>query len=128
MKQFSLEEFLKNPKRKIVTRNGCPVRIICMDRKSASNSPIIALVTYDSENGYEQCYTYTPNGVAFPGDESDIDLFFAPIKHVDWVNVYRTEDGDYSYGGEVYDTEQKAKESISNDENYITTTKIEWEE
>ena len=32
MKQFSIEEYLKNPDRKVVTRNGLPVRIICTDR------------------------------------------------------------------------------------------------
>ena len=31
MKQFNLEEYLKNPLRKIVTRGGRPVRIVCTD-------------------------------------------------------------------------------------------------
>lgn len=30
MKQFSLEEYLKNPQRKVITREGLPVRIIGM--------------------------------------------------------------------------------------------------
>ena len=42
MKPFNLEEYLKNPSRKVVTRDGRPVRIICTDRKGAT--PIIALV------------------------------------------------------------------------------------
>ena len=46
MKQFSLEEYLKNPDRKVVTRNGLPVRIICTDRKD--KWPIVALVTDDN--------------------------------------------------------------------------------
>ena len=33
MKQFSLEEFLNNPSRKVVTRDGRPVRIVCTDAK-----------------------------------------------------------------------------------------------
>ena len=41
MKQFSIEQYLKNPDRKVVTRNGLPVRIICTDRKQ--KRPIIAL-------------------------------------------------------------------------------------
>lgn len=32
MKQFSLEKYLANPERKIVTREGKKVRIICTDR------------------------------------------------------------------------------------------------
>ena len=31
--QFNLEEYLANPNRKVMTRNGDPVRIICTDRK-----------------------------------------------------------------------------------------------
>lgn len=32
MKEFSLEEYLAHPKRKIVTRDGRKVRIVCTDR------------------------------------------------------------------------------------------------
>ena len=32
MKQFSLEEYLEHPDRKVVTRDGRSVRIICTDR------------------------------------------------------------------------------------------------
>lgn len=31
MKPFNLEEYLKNPSRKVVTRDGRNVRIICTD-------------------------------------------------------------------------------------------------
>lgn len=34
MKQFSIKEYLANPSRGIVTRDGRSVRIICTDRKS----------------------------------------------------------------------------------------------
>ena len=43
MKPFNLEEYLANPNRKIVTRDGRNVRIICTDRKD-SDFPIVALV------------------------------------------------------------------------------------
>lgn len=34
MEQFNLDEYLKNPDRKIVTRDGCyAVRILCTDKK-----------------------------------------------------------------------------------------------
>lgn len=33
MKQFSLEEYIKNPSRKIVTRDGKEARIVCTDKK-----------------------------------------------------------------------------------------------
>lgn len=33
MKRFNLDEYLDNPNRKVVTRNGKSVRIKCTDRK-----------------------------------------------------------------------------------------------
>lgn len=46
MEQFSLDEHLKNPDRKIVTRDGHLVRIICTDRNDPNppQHPIVALV------------------------------------------------------------------------------------
>ena len=57
MKQFNLEEYLKNPSKKIVTRDGSPVRIICTDRKDL-DAPIVALVDYGTAEG-ESCLYYT---------------------------------------------------------------------
>lgn len=42
MKQFNLEEYLKNPSRKVVTRDGRNARIICTDAKG--KYPIVALM------------------------------------------------------------------------------------
>lgn len=43
MKEFSLEEHLKNPEKKIVTRNGRKARIICTDRDSFDGDIIFTL-------------------------------------------------------------------------------------
>lgn len=43
MKEFNLTEYLKDPSKKVVTRDGREVRIICTDMKS--EYPLIALVT-----------------------------------------------------------------------------------
>ena len=40
MNEFSLEEYLKNPERKVVTRDGKNVRIICTDFDNP-NYPVI---------------------------------------------------------------------------------------
>lgn len=136
MKEFNLQEYLENPNRKIVTRDGRPVQIVCTDRKSASNSPIIALVTYDVENEFEQCYTYTSDGklsfrnlaTAMFRNISDADLFFAPTKHDGWVNLYRNNDDIIAV---VYSTKEKAQAragGVTGIPSYVTTTKIEWEE
>ena len=60
MKQFSLDEYMKNPGRRIVTGKGNPARIICTNRKS-ENCPIIALIQ-DSTDNYEDAYYYTIDG------------------------------------------------------------------
>lgn len=125
MKQFNLEEYLKNPNRKVVTRDGSPVRIVCTDRKSYIDFPVVALVM-DNE-GKEYTENYRENGSwTWSGSQNNMDLFFAPEKKVGWVNIYyRTQ---AMICGLIYQSEERAKQEIDKDKPYITTTKIEWEE
>ena len=122
MKQFSLEEYLKNPSRQVVTRFGKRVQIICIDYKSTK--PIIGLV----EKNEEYIYTFTKDGKLLEnGERSFEDLFFLPIKKEGWVNIYditRT-----NCISRIYKTKEEA-ETIGKGckSGYITTTKIEWEE
>ena len=76
MEQFNLEEYLKNPNRKIVTRNGNPVRIICTNRKS-ENRPIVALIQ-DNPYNEEYVYYYTIDGKLAINGMKSMDLFFDP--------------------------------------------------
>ena len=122
MKQFSLEEYLKNPTRPIVTRDGRNVRIVCTDRKSYT-FPIVVLI--------EGCYqenicAYTKDGLYSHGMECPCDLFFAPIKNEGWVNMYKTRSGATQIG-QIYSSKEEA-EMGRKDANYISTAKIEWEE
>lgn len=56
MKQFSLEEYLANPAKKVVTRSGKDVRILCTDAKG--DFPIIALIDELTDNCiYHSVYT-----------------------------------------------------------------------
>ena len=119
MKAFNLEEYLKNPKRKVVTKDGRSVRIVCTDVKSELY-PVLALV---DNWGEEICNSYTKEGRFLPGNEAHRDLFFAPEKHEGWVNVYR--DFDDMMCGSVFATEEDAK---CNAKTAIATVKIEWEE
>ena len=75
MKEFSLEEYLKNPSLKVVTRIGKPVRIICTDAKN--DFPIVALVTTDDK---EVLMDYDNNGGLSPEEMTNFDLFFATEK------------------------------------------------
>ena len=122
MKQFSLKEYLKNPDRRVVTRNGLAVRIICTDRKQ--KRPIIALIKERDDT--ETICTYNTQGKFRANDEcSNLDLMFSPTKKEGWVNIYnRAARGC----GLIYESEEKAKQNADKDKPYIATTKIEWEE
>lgn len=125
MKEFSLEEHLKNPNREVVTRDGKPVRIICIDKAGLYTKPIVALITLS--NGDEIVKCFWEDGIETAGSDGKNDLFFAPSKHTDYINLYHKENG-YYLGGTVFSSEEKAKKIAAGDEDYITTIKVEWEE
>ena len=118
MKPFNLEEYLKNPNRKVVTRDGRSARIICTDAKG--NYPIIALV---DKGSYDGAISYTKDGKLYAGETNNYDIFFAPGKHEGWVNVYRCLDDMMC--GSVFATEEDAKCKAK---TAIATVRIEWEE
>ena len=132
MKAFSLKEYLKNPERKVVTRDGRGVRIRCTDRRG-TDQPIVALVETSTRKA-ENILSYREDGrwnpVGSPSEDSNLDLFFAPEKHEVWVNVYRrsSEDvGGIGFGC-TYSSEEEAKDSIVPSQDCVATVKIEWEE
>lgn len=127
MKQFDLKEYLKDPNKKVVTRDGRNARIVCTDRKGTERS-VVALCTMS--NGSEYCYFYFPNGRMYLSADADscMDLFFASEKHEGWVNLYNLSEGPYL--GSVYSSKEVA-EAMSKKcglQHYIATVKIEWEE
>lgn len=124
MKEFNLEEYLKNPSQKVVTRDGRAVRIICTDAKN--EEPIIALV-YNNIREEENVYTYNREGIFYKDNDSCLDLFFAPNKREGWVNIYKLGIKITRQCGNIFGTEKEAL-NFKGDENYITTIKIEWEE
>lgn len=105
MKQFDLKEYLKDPNKKVVTRDGRNVRIICTDQKGTAYS-VIALCATNKDS--EVCYSCLPNGRIHMGEDSCLDLFFAPEKHEGWANLYK--DNDYYYLGSSFFISQKAKQ------------------
>lgn len=126
MKQFDLQEYLKNPDREIVTRAGCKVRILCTDRNHPTR-PIIALVQID---GGENIYSYRKDGSWLDYTSSPSDLFFAPEKKTGWINVSRIEQGnagEITYTGAVYPTKEEAIAGYSG-VGLLDTIQIEWEE
>ena len=123
MKEFSLEEYLKNPERKVVTRDGRPVRIICTDRKGLNVKPIVALITLPNCDEIVKCFW--DNGIETAGSEDKNDLFFFPAKYERCINIYGN--SIYYPGTKMYNTEQEAKE-MRGTGAYVATVKVEWEE
>ena len=124
MKAFNLKEYLENSERKVVTRDSRPVRIIYTDRKGLYVKPIVALITLP--NGDEVIKTFWDNGIETAGSEDKNDLFFAPTKYTDYINLYRDE--SVYFLGAVYTSEEYAKNIAKGNDQYITTIKVEWEE
>ena len=122
MKQFDLKEYLANPSRKVVTRDGRSVRIICTDKKGF-DYPIVALIENKLE-GLEGALYYTKDGKYIANESSDSDLFFAPEKHEGYVSIYRGVMNDDYFTVGIFDSEEKAKERGGS----IATVKVEWEE
>ena len=123
MKQFSLEEFKKNPNRKVVTRSGRPVRILCTDAKG--DYPVIALISSLDDEDYP--WRVRKDGAILENEENDSDLFFAPEKKEGWVNIYRLNEHYAHAGNLVFKTKEEAVKSISS-ESYVDTAQVTWEE
>ena len=122
MKQFNLEEYLANPSKKIVTRDGREARIICIDKIDVC--PIVALVK--KLDGTEKSISYLKDGEALINSTSSVnDLFFASEKHKGWVNIYRDLKIDELYCRYIFPSEEEAKRNTTSD--VIATVKIEWE-
>ena len=122
MKEFNLDEYLKNPSRKVMTRDGRKARILCTDMKN--KQPVLALVT---EGDREDIHFYYQNGVwcnDFPNHK--LDLVFVSAKKKGWINIFRYKTDLYT--GDIFETKEKAEKIGKLSKNYITTIKIEWEE
>lgn len=123
MKPFNLKEYLKNPNRKVVTRDGRNVKIICTNFDS-EKYPIIGEIKgygypaiYDEE-GYAPCSDY----------DNSTDLFFAPEKHEGWINLYKYESGVIGISSHYFTSKKEAEEEGKTHTCNVTTIKMEWEE
>lgn len=125
MKPFNLEEYLANPSKKLVTKDGRKVkRILCVDAKG--DHPIVALIKSKDEKE-EYPLSYTVNGRYSLDYEKSVDLFFAPEKHKGWTPVYHERSGKIRFGY-AYSTQKEAEEASKYDVRYLTAAKVEWEE
>ena len=124
MEQFSLEKYLENPNRKVVTRDGRSVRIICTNRLDETY-PVIALVNNEYTEKY---YSYSKFGKVYQYSNMDceLDLFFAPEKKEGWIKVYYGKSRCNTFVcNRIFATKEEA-ERQKND-NVVAIIKIEWE-
>ena len=127
MKSFNLDEYSKNPNRKIITRDGKNVKIIGTDVKG--KYPIVAAVEIENENGFteEVVKSYTKDGRYLKGETNEKDLFFAVKKHEGWVNIYVDSENNMYTGAWIHKSKDDAEKTGKDGPGYITTIKIEWE-
>ena len=127
MKPFNLEEYLKNPLRKVITRDGHNVRIICTDHDNISY-PIVGAI-----KGYDFPFCFSEDGCVVGSKCNDAnDLFFASEKHEGWINIFRGKDNPFT-GNIIFASKEGAEESGRHccgftKDLYMTSAKIEWEE
>lgn len=127
MKPFNLEEYLKNPSRKVVTRDGRAVKIYCTDYIDKCCLFVIGKI-----EGNAYSYSFREDGRFVDHKETDNDLFFAPEKHEGWINIFRGKDSPFT-GNIIFVSKEEAEESGRHccgftKDLYITSGKVEWEE
>ena len=76
MKQFNLEEYLKNPDQKVISRDGRNAKILSTDYYHRGKRFVIAEV-----EGDDRSFVFNSFGVKYPAAYSSMDLFFAPEKY-----------------------------------------------
>ena len=121
MKQFSIEEYIKNPNRKVITRDGRNVTIHCTNYQGTF--PVIAEV-----EGLDYSMAFMDDGVYHCIESSIYDLFFAPEKHEGWVNIFKNDDGENYATYSIYKSKEEAEEDGKQYSGYITSIEIKWEE
>lgn len=122
MERFNLDEYIKNPSKRVVTRDGRNVEILCTDY--IGFGPIIAKV---EGNSFSQMF-YS-DGRSCRCEESTYDLFFAPEEHEGWINFFGDSLCELYIGDlRIFESKENAEKNGKNNRNYVKSVKIKWEE
>ena len=120
MKPFKLKEYLKDRNKEVVTREGKPVKILCVNL--ISDKPIVAEII---GRGYSLAYDIDGSHTSY---QSPNDIFFKTTTKKKWINLYRSGDGSGVYTGGFLDSKEVAESTGKKQYNYIKTFELEWEE
>lgn len=113
LRTFNLDEAKAG--KPVCTREGRNARIICFDCRIES-FPIVALVS--GALGREEIISYDEAGYSSTR-EPENRLFMLPEKKTGYINVYNKL---------IYNSEEDARDGITDDPDYVGTIKVEWEE
>lgn len=110
--------------RPVRTRDGRAVRILCTDRRQDGGlKPVVGLIS--TRCGEERICSWSSSGRC--GSGSLTDLINVPVKREGWVNVYAGVVNSKRRTLRLYDTRDEA-ESYADQDDYLTTVHIEWDE
>ena len=122
LKPFDLEAAKSG--KPVCTRDGRKARIVCWDMRGLFS--IAAVIT--GENS-DYVLGFTKEGRHYPNKEDYNDLMMLSEKKKGWVNVYHgLSISERVCGNIVFNTKEEAIQYAQDDDGYITTVKIEWEE
>ena len=120
MKQFNLDEYLVNPNKKVVTRDGRNVTIHCTNFDGFI--PIIAEI-----EGENYSTAFRKNGKIIDDKDTSCDLFFATEKHEGWINVFEDANGNPTIvDSRIFASKEEAEKEGKDKKCYVVTTKVGW--
>lgn len=121
LKPFDLETVKAG--KPVCTRDGRKARILCFDRFCCDEISTIVACVLSKDGKDENVIIYSSDGFMVDKQHPCADdLMILPEKKEGWANIYRSQ---------IYDTLEKAKEAYkrtNNDNNYLQTIRVEWEE
>ena len=123
MKPFNIKEYLENPNREVVTREGKPVRILCTDLDDNDYPVAAAISNYHVDR-------FTADGLFKLHEKGKYDLFFGREKREGWALIYKETALRASHlFPEIYATKEAAERVWeANPGIECSIVKIEWEE
>lgn len=125
MRPFDLEKALAGEP--VITREGLEVTELYLAKTATNNTQRLIAVTEGSLKHYSEDGKWQ-----FDKNDSSKDLFMAPVKRQEWVNIYQGDPlGQYKYvtGVALYRRKEDGEKAGDGCGNYMATVLIrEWEE
>lgn len=117
MKPFDLEKAKSGDR--ICTRKGREARFLGV--KKSSEYPVVAV--YVGSDGEEHVETYTLKGNISISGKDEYDLVM-DTSNAGYINIFKNN----ICGGKIWRTREEAEKNAGKSNNYIATTRVEWEE